>query len=141
LILSILFGKEIKLMVDGTILRVASIYRIQTRKIKRVAGKKFWTKRKRNIYSWDYKRNVRFEEVHYGLLIMIVCDRNGIVYDMCVHPVSYHEVRSVRIRYQKSLWLRVLADSFCLIGDRWYRGLEYVHVYKDKPDKRVLGKR
>jgi hypothetical protein len=46
LILSILFGKEIKLMVDGTILRVANIYRVQTRKIKRVAGKKL---RKRNI--------------------------------------------------------------------------------------------
>jgi hypothetical protein len=56
LILSILFGKEIKLIVDGTILRVANIYRAQTRKIKRVAGKKFWAKRKRNIYSWDYQR-------------------------------------------------------------------------------------
>jgi hypothetical protein len=122
LILSILFGKEIKLIVDGTILRVANIYRAQTRKIKRVAGKKFWTKRKRNIYSWDYQRNVRFEEVHYGLLVMIVCDRNGIVYDMWVHPASYHEVRSVRIRYQKSLG---------------YRGLEYVHVCEDKPDKSV----
>jgi len=30
LILSILFGKEIKLIVDGTILRVANIYRAQT---------------------------------------------------------------------------------------------------------------
>jgi hypothetical protein len=46
LILSILFGEEIKLMVDGAILRVANIYRAQTRKIKRVAGKKL---RKRNI--------------------------------------------------------------------------------------------
>jgi hypothetical protein len=46
LILSILFGEEIKLIVDGTILRVANIYRVQTRKIKRVAGKKL---RKRNI--------------------------------------------------------------------------------------------
>jgi hypothetical protein len=33
-------------MADGTILRVANIYRAQTRKIKRVAGKKL---RKRNI--------------------------------------------------------------------------------------------
>jgi hypothetical protein len=137
LILSILFGKEVKLTVDGTILRVANIYRAQTRKIKRVAGKKFWVKRKRNIYSWDYQRNVRFEEVHYGLLVMIVCDRNGIVYDLWVHPASYHEVKSVRIRYQKSLWFRALADSFCLMGDRGYRGLEYVHVCEDKPDKSV----
>jgi len=88
-------------------------------------------------YSWDYQRDVRFEEIHYGLLVMIVCDRNGIVYDIWVHPASYHEVRSVRIRYQKSLWFRALADSFCLMGDRGYRGLEYVHVCEDKPDKSV----
>jgi hypothetical protein len=68
---------------------------------------------------------------------MIVCDRNGIVYDLWVHPASYHEVKSVRIRYQKSLWFRTLADSFCLMGDRGYRGLEYVHVCEDKPDKSV----
>jgi hypothetical protein len=36
-------------LVDGTILRVANIYRVQTRKIKRVAEEKFWVKRKRNI--------------------------------------------------------------------------------------------
>jgi hypothetical protein len=106
LILSILSGEEIRLIIDGTILRVANIYRAQTRRIKRVAGKKFWAKRKRDIYSWDYQRNVRFEEVHYGLFAMIVCDRKGVVYDMWVHPASYHEVKSVRIRYQKSLWFR-----------------------------------
>ena len=44
LILSTLFGKEIKLIIDGTILRVAKVYRAQTRRIKRVAGKKFWVK-------------------------------------------------------------------------------------------------
>jgi hypothetical protein len=68
---------------------------------------------------------------------MIVCDRNGIVYDLWVHPASYHEVKSVRIRYQKSSWFRTLADSFCLMGDKGYRGLEYVHVCEDKPDKSV----
>jgi hypothetical protein len=46
-------------------------------------------------------------------------------------------VRSVRIRYQKSLWFRALADSLCLMGDRGYRGLEYVHVCEDKPGKSV----
>jgi len=124
LILSMLFGEEIKLIVDGTILRVANIHRAQTKKIKRVAGKKFWAKRKRNIF-------------HYGLLVMIVCDRNGIVYGLWVHPASYHEVKSVRIRYQKSLWFRTLAGSFCLMGDKGYRDLEYVHVCEDKPDKSV----
>ncbi len=63
LILSILFGKEIKLIIDGTILKVANIYRTRTRRTKRVAGKKFWAKRKRDIYSWDYQRNVRYERV------------------------------------------------------------------------------
>jgi len=41
------------------------------------------------------------------------------------------------IRYQKSLWFRALADSFCLMGDRGYRGLEYVYVCEDKPEKSV----
>jgi hypothetical protein len=31
----------------------ANIYRAQTKRIKRVAGNKFWVKRKRDIYSWD----------------------------------------------------------------------------------------
>jgi hypothetical protein len=43
----------------------------------------------------------------------------------------------VRIRYQKSLWFRALADSFGFIGDKGYRGLEYVHVCEEKPDKSV----
>jgi len=65
---------------------------------------------------------------------MIVCDVNGIVivYDMWVHLAGYHEVRPVRIRYQKSLWFRALADSFCLMGDRRYRGLEYVYVCEER---------
>ncbi len=45
-----------------------------------------------------------------------------------VHPASYHEVRSLRIRYRKSKWLRFLVDSFGLMGDRGYRGCEYVEV-------------
>jgi hypothetical protein len=47
------------------------------------------------------------------------------------------KVDMFRIRYQKSLWFRALTDSFCLIGDRGYRGLEYVYVCEDKPDKSV----
>ena len=124
LILSILSGGEIRLIIDDTILKVANIYGAQTRRIKRVAGKKFWAKRKRDIYNWDYQRNARFEELHCGLLVMIVCDGNGVVYDMWVNPASYYEVKSVRIRYQRSLWFRALADSFCLMGDRGCKGLD-----------------
>jgi hypothetical protein len=56
---------------------------------------------------------------------------------MWVHLASYHEVKSVRIKHQKSLWFRALEDGFCLMGDRGYRGLEYVHVCEDKPKKSV----
>jgi hypothetical protein len=30
---------------------------------------------------------------------MVVCDEDGIVYDIWFHSVSYHEVRLLRIRY------------------------------------------
>ena len=33
--------------------------------------------------------------------------------------------------------MKALADSFCLMGDRGYRGLECVHVCEDKLEKSV----
>jgi hypothetical protein len=44
-------------------------------------------------------------------------------------------VRSLRIRYRKSKWLRFLVDSFGLMGDRGYRGCEYVEVCESKEKK------
>ncbi|MFZ8859963.1 MAG: hypothetical protein ACO2PP_05615, partial [Thermocrinis sp.] len=58
--------------------------------------------KKRNLYSEHYKEKVRFEEMYYGVLVMVVCDSEGVVYDLWFHPASYHEVRSLRIRYRKS---------------------------------------
>jgi len=43
--------------------------------------------------------------MYYGVLVMVVCDSEGIVYD-----------------------LRFLVDSFGLMGDRGYRGCEYVRA-------------
>jgi hypothetical protein len=68
---------------------------------------------------------------------MVVCDSEGRVYDLWFHPASYHEVRSLRIRYRKSKWLRFLVDSFGLMGDRGYRGGEYVEVCESKEQKSI----
>jgi hypothetical protein len=141
-ILSILFaklmlGKKVKLIVDGTILEVANLNRARTQRIKRFSVKAFWGKKKRNLYSEHYKEKVRFEEMYYGVLVMVVCDSEGRVYDLWFHPASYHEVRSLRIRYRKSKWLRFLVDSFGLMGDRGYRGCEYVEVCESKEQKSI----
>jgi hypothetical protein len=86
-----------------------------------------------SIVLSDYEKQVKVGRPPKVSDLQIAC-----LYVMSwVHPASYHEVKSVRIRYQKSLWFRALADSFCLMGDRGYRGLEYVHVCEDKPDKGV----
>jgi hypothetical protein len=141
-ILSILFaklllGEKVKLIVDGTILEVANLNRARTQRIKRFSGKAFWGKKKRNLYSEHYKEKVRFEEMYYGVLVMVICDSEGVVYDLWFHPASYHEVRFLRIRYRKSKWLRFLVDSFGLMGDRGYRGCEYVEVCESKEQKSI----
>ena len=46
-------------------------------------------------------------------------------------------MRSLRIRYRKSKWLRFLVDSFGLMGDRGYRGCEYVGVCESKEEKGI----
>jgi hypothetical protein len=121
-VLSILFaklllGEKVKLIVDGTILEVANLSRARTQRIKRFSGKAFWGKKRRNLYSEHYKEKVRFEEMYYGVLVMVVCDSDGIVYDLWFHPASYHEVRSLRIRYRKSKWLRWILWE---IGDKGF---------------------
>jgi hypothetical protein len=52
------------------------------------------------------KKEIEDESIYYGLLVMVVCDENGIVYDVWFHPASYHEVRSLRIKYKMSKWFR-----------------------------------
>jgi len=63
--------KKVKLIVDGTILEVVNLNRARTQRIKRFFGKAFWGKRKRNLYSEHYKEKVRFEEMYYGVLVMV----------------------------------------------------------------------
>jgi hypothetical protein len=133
--LKLLIRKRIKLIVDGSLMPVASLNRARTQKIRRLAGRQFWGKRKRKLYSKDYGKEVEFEEVCYGVLVMVVCDTEGTVYDLWYHPASYHEVKSLRKRVSKSVWLRWLLSRFELIGDRGYRGCDYVRVCESKEDR------
>ncbi|MGC9135218.1 hypothetical protein, partial [Caldisphaera sp.] len=124
-----------KLIVDGTILPVANVNRARTQKIKRFKGKLFWVKRNRNLYSEHYKQKVAFEELYYGVLVMVLCDTNGIVYDVWFHPASYHEVKSFRLRTRTSLWFKKLINLFEVIGDKGYKGCENVYVCKNKEER------
>jgi hypothetical protein len=122
-ILSILFaklllGEKVKLIVDGTILEVANLNRARTQRIKRFSGKAFLGKKKRNLYSEHYREKVRFEEMYYGVLVMVVCNSKGVVYDLWFHPASYHEVRSLRYYFTcLPLWLRCRLQLFQEVSD------------------------
>jgi len=76
-----------------------------------------------------------FEELYYGVLVMVLCDENGIVMDVWFHPASYHEVKSFRISKRKSKWFRFLVETFEVIGDKGYRGCEHVVVCENKKNK------
>ncbi|MCX7989345.1 MAG: hypothetical protein N2648_01720 [Aquificaceae bacterium] len=106
-----LSGKKLKLIVDDTILPVANTNRARTQRIKRFSGKVFWTKRKRNLYSVHYGKRVQFEELYYGVLVMVLCDENGVVYDVWFTYGSMHEAKAYRIRKVKSAWFRNLVDG------------------------------
>ncbi len=63
--------------------------------------------------------------MYYGVLVMVVCDSEGIVYDLWFHPASYHEVRQVveGVNSQIKLFNRV---------SRWRKGitlLAYLYGY------------
>jgi hypothetical protein len=72
MILKIVLGKKGKLIVDGTIIEVARLNRIKTKKIKRISGKRYWVKRKRKIYNEHLKKEIEDENIYYGLLVMVV---------------------------------------------------------------------
>jgi hypothetical protein len=133
--LTFIYGEKLKLVIDGTILPVANVNRARTRKIKRFMGKQFWSKRNRNLYSEHCKERVSFEELYYGVLVMVLCDTKGIVYDIWFHPASYHEIKPFRIRFKTSLWFKNLITFFEVIGDKGYRGCENVNVCTNREDK------
>ncbi|MFN3976954.1 MAG: hypothetical protein ACK4LT_07835 [Aquificaceae bacterium] len=129
LILSkLLLGKKIELVVDGTIVDAANVNRARTQKIKRLWGVVWWVKRRRKIKRRDNGKVVEFEEVRYGMLMMVLCDRDGVVYDVWITFGSMHEVRAFRERKKRSVWFRELVENCEVYGDRGYRGCEGVVV-------------
>ena len=135
ILLKTLSGKKLRLVVDGTILPVANVNRARTHRIKRFAGRVFWAKRKRNIYSPHYKRRVKWEELYYGVLVMVLCDETGVVYDIWFKPGNWHEVRAYEERKRRSSWFRYLVSSSEVYGDRGYRGVDGVLICDAKEDK------
>ena len=136
---SIIFGKvmeiEEKLVVDGTILDVANVNRARTQRIKRLSGKSFWVRRKRKLYSVHYKKKIEFEELHYGILAMVLADLKGIVLDIWYLPASVHENKALKEREEKSLYLKTLLGQYKVLGDKAYKGNKKVEVCNSKPLK------
>jgi len=101
--------KEKKLLIDGTILDVANVYRAMINRIRRFSGNKFWAKRKRRLYSPHYKRMIEFEELRYGVLVMVLCNEDGFIYDIWY---SYGIMREGLLKYKPAfvfLFLGILA--------------------------------
>ena len=81
---------------------------------------------------------MEFEEVRYGLLMMVLCDREGRIYDVWISFGSMHEVRAFRERKRRSLWFWELVENSVVYGDRGYRDCEGVIVcdaafFKNRP--------
>lgn len=137
-ILSQIASKNMKkLLIDGTIIDMANTNRAMAHKIKRFSGKKFWVKRKRRLYSPHYKQIIEFEEVHYGVLLIVLCDEDGFIYDIWYTYGSMNEKKAFDIRYERSYWFRLLVDNFSVIGDKAYKGIKGIVISDRKEIKRV----
>ena len=75
------------------------------------------------------KYKVEFEEVRYGMLMMVLCDREGRVYDVWITFGSVHEVRAFRERKKRSLWFRGLVEN-CGGFYRWQTLWMYIKNLK-----------
>ena len=127
--LFLLTDKKLKLRVDGMIVEVAKGKRAKVRKIRRFNGKKFWGKRVRKLYSEHKRGEVVIEEEIYGVLLMVVCDEGGVIYDLWFVPASVHEKVALETRLSRSVYLRELFLGVEeVIGDLGYRGMEGLKV-------------
>ena len=71
----------------------------------------------KNLYHF-FMGEAPIEEVRYGMLMMVLCDWEGRVYDVWITLGSVHEVRAFRERKRRSLWFRKLVESCVVYGDR-----------------------
>ena len=51
------------------------------------------------------------------MLMMVLCDREGRVYDVWITFGSVHEVRAFRERKKRSLWCRGLVENCVVYGE------------------------
>ncbi len=82
ILMKLLLGKKIELVIDGTIVDIANVNRARTQNILRLSGGVWWVKRYRKIRRRDNGQVVEFEEVRYGMLMMVLCGREGVVYEL-----------------------------------------------------------
>ena len=59
----------------------------------------------------DKSQEVEFEAVKYGMLMMVLCDRWGRVFDVWISFGSMLEVRAFRERKKRSVWFRGLVEN------------------------------
>jgi len=140
MILMIIKKGEVRLIIDGTIIDVSNVNRAKTHKIRRFSGKKYWVKRDRKLYSPHYKKRIRVKELHYGILVMVICDEDGYVYDIWYTYGSKHEKRAYEERKKRSSWFRYLVEKFEIIGDKGYRGIEEIKISYRKGEKKIRQK-
>ena len=79
-------------------------------------------KRRRKIVRRVNGKVGEFDEVRYGMLMIVLCDREGRIYDVWISLGSMHEVRACRERKKRSGWFRELVENCVVYGDRGYRG-------------------
>ena len=60
---------------------------------------------------------MEFEEVKYGMMMMVFCDREGRIYDVRLSFGSVHEDRAFSERKRWSLWFRKLVESCVVYGE------------------------
>ncbi|AMW33145.2 hypothetical protein NA23_07745 [Fervidobacterium islandicum] len=69
------------------------------------------------------------------VLVMVLSDKEGVVYDIWYHPGSKHELTSLREKLKKSGCLKKAIESKQVIGDKGYRGSLVVDVCEKKEEK------
>ena len=72
---------------------------------------------------------VEFEEVKYGMLMMVLCDREGRGYDVWITFGSVHEVRAFRERKKRSLWFRRLLIIVCTLLNLYNLHLTLSYIF------------
>ena len=71
------------------------------------------------IVRRDNGKVVEVEVVKYGMLMIVLCDREGRIYDVWISFGCMHEVRAFRERKKRSVWWY----NFHGKNLRWFLGL------------------